>query len=135
MVKRIRGLVCLLAVIGAGLVAVSPAAADSVPCSSYTTLNSSTWVEACLHFGWGADVDDVASSGYVNNYYYSASTVDMQTCLWLGDQKRIGCSPYEWVSPGSRVVYNSNSDWAPAEFCSRLWVPGKMVAEECAWGN
>ena len=59
----------------------------------------------------------------------------MQTCLWIGNTTRIGCSGYQWVLGGNRIVYNNGKDYAPNYYCARTWVSNILVYTECNYGG
>ena len=128
----LAGLVCSLAVIGASLAAASPAAATEWnECGPWDGVGTNASVMTCVHMGWGNDPYQVASSARTEG----TQNVDVQTCLWISDTTRIGCSGYEYVTPGTRVVFNDGKDYPNNLYCARTWVSNVLIRTECAFGS
>lgn len=147
MIRRVRfglaGTVGALALF-VSLAAASPALATTCggsPVDSiWNAVGSQAYVKTCLYFGWAGDNSKIASrainAGEDQNTNSNSSYVNVytQTCLWISTATRIGCSPYEWLTPGSQVTYQPGLDYAPNWYCARTWVSGTLIRTLCDYG-
>jgi hypothetical protein len=120
----------VLAAAGASLAFAFPAAAQAEDCGGWVSVGSHDQMDACFQFGYAGDPSRVAVYSNIDeDWWWSGQNVYEQECLWTNNNSsRVGCSSYQWKSPGDVLMYSPPADIRKGNWVwNRLWVSGTLV--------